>query len=61
MYSNKVEKKAFMEVVIFKLGLAKTGYLPTGWCTQRQRWKSQEAESRVTMRENHQYKQKRCE
>ena len=36
MYSNKVETKAFMEVVIFKLGLKKIGYSPTGWCIQRQ-------------------------
>jgi len=29
-------EKAFMEVVIFKLGLKKIGYSPTGWCIQRQ-------------------------
>lgn len=37
MYSTKVEKKGFIEMVLFKLGVKRQVVQPTRWCTQE--WK----------------------
>lgn len=34
MYSTKVEKKGFIEIVIFKLGVKRQVVQPTRWCIQ---------------------------